>query len=96
VWTDGKLLLTKALVERLDRLKIEIRIREHAPPHFHVTAPGIDASFTIENCALLRGTISGHDRQLIEYWHKTGRRWNETRPSNCPVGPIEDILNAGI
>jgi hypothetical protein len=80
---------------------VAARIREHAPPHFHVTAPGIDASFTIEDCALLRGTISGHDRQLVEYWHKTGRpllirRWNETRQSNCPVGPIEDVLNAGI
>jgi len=93
VWTDGRLLETRVLVATLNRLKISIYPREHAPAHFHVVAPGINASFAIADCRLLEGAIPGRERRLIEYWHASARpklieTWNTTRPADCPVGPI--------
>jgi hypothetical protein len=93
VWTDGRLLENRALVQRLGALDIIIQPREHAPPHFHVRLGAIDASFRIEDCSLLAGAIDGRSRLLIERWYRVGRsklirKWNETRPSDCPVGPI--------
>jgi hypothetical protein len=74
-------------------LKIELFANEHAPPHFHVKGNRIDATFVIETCALLGGSIRDKDRKKIEYWHKHARKelvrfWNKTRPTDCPVGPI--------
>jgi hypothetical protein len=78
----------------LGSLRIVIHPNEHPPPHFHVIGSGINASFAIDNCALLRGDIGSRERQLVEYWHRRGRTrlvdvWNKTRPSDCPVGPIK-------
>ena len=93
VWTDGRLLETRALVERLGRMKIVIHTREHGPPHFHVEVGEINASFAIDDCRLLHGEVDGRNLGLVRYWHKAARpllvrKWNETRPSDCPVGPI--------
>ena len=95
VWNDGELVFGRQLVGRIDGLKIEIFPNEHAPPHFHVHAPRIDASFRIEDGTLLQGTVRGKDRRLIEYWYvrakpKLVEVWNSTRPSDCLVGPIVD------
>ncbi len=95
VWNDGRLIETRVLVARLDRLKIVIHTREHGPPHFHVSAPGLDATFSIEQCELLFGAITGKDRRLIEYWYRHARpllirTWNATRSADCPVGPLEE------
>lgn len=38
----------RVLVAHLDGLRIQIHPREHAPPHFHVVADGINARFAIE------------------------------------------------
>jgi Domain of unknown function (DUF4160) len=94
VWTDGRLLNIKALVDAVGPLRIVIHPNEHPPPHFHVVADGINASFAIEDCALLNGKIGDRERSLVEYWHRKGRPrlvdvWNKTRPSDCPVGPIK-------
>jgi len=72
-------------------LKIDIYPKEHAPPHFHVLSPTIDASFRIDNCELLNGNISGSDHKKIRYWHKYAKqllieKWNSTRPTHCSVG----------
>ena len=93
VWEDGRLIETRARVDQLRGLRIEIHVREHGPPHFHVTAPGINASFAIADCSLLVGELSRRDLDLVEYWYKSARpllvrTWNETRPSDCPIGPI--------
>jgi len=90
---DGELYETRVLVERFDGLRMVIHTREHGPPHFHVIASGIDASFAIHDCSHLAGSITAKDRRIIEYWHAQARPllirvWNETRPSDCPVGPI--------
>jgi hypothetical protein len=94
VWEkDGELILfeIKALVANIRGLRIEIYPKEHAPPHFHVLSANIDASFRIDNCELLNGTISSSDHKKILYWHKYSKqllieKWNSMRPTNCPVG----------
>lgn len=84
----------KALVEKINGLRIEIFPREHAPPHFHVHGTDIDASFRIDNGAYLEGHIDRRSQDLIEYWFTEARPrlievWNRTRPSDCQVGPVE-------
>ena len=93
VWEDGTLLEIRALVDQVGGLRIVIHTREHGPPHFHVIASGINASFAIDDCHLLAGDIDGRRLSLVRYWHaharpKLVKKWNETRPSDCPVGPI--------
>lgn len=93
VWEDGTLYSIRQLVEYVNGLKIEIFHNEHPPPYFHVITSNFTASFTVENCELLHGSIGGRERKIIEWWHKRSKNkllklWNITRPSNCGVGPI--------
>lgn len=93
VWTDGSLYEIKQPVAQVQGLRIEVFSREHAPPHFHVSSSDIDAVFSVADCSLIRGTIDGRSRKLVEWWYERGRNtivaaWNSTRPSDCPVGPI--------
>lgn len=90
---DGELLLleNKQLVKRINGLKIEIFPNEHSPPHFHVSSPDIDATFAIEDCRKLNGTISSSAAKKVEYWHSHSKSmlitiWDATRPTNCTVG----------
>lgn len=90
---DGEeiLLENKELVARVDGLKIEIYSNEHPPPHFHVKSPNINASFCIESCRKLKGSINSKDLSKVKYWHKRSKFllvdiWNSTRPANCVVG----------
>jgi len=99
VWIerDGTrvLLQGRALVERLKGLKIHIYPDEHPPPHFHVSSPDINATFSILDCTLLKGSVDRKTRELIVHWHGAARPklvafWNNTRPTDCPVGPIDN------
>jgi len=91
---DGRLHLVeiRQLVGRLSGgIRIEVYPDEHAPPHFHVRAPSLNASLAIEDCRVLKGTVSGADLRTIRYWHAHAkpdliRCWNETRPGDCTVG----------
>ena len=84
---------TKALVERIDGMKIVIYSNEHPPPHFHVVAGGDQASFTLDECKLLAGNLPAKQRRKIEYWfHEMNAKsalieiWDKTRPEGCVVG----------
>ena len=93
VWTDGTLYNIKQLVARVNGLNIEVFAREHPPPHFHISGGGIDATFSLADCAYLKGRIGGRERALVEWWYQRSRStlvraWNESRPTNCPVGPM--------
>ena len=95
VWEDNSLIHIKKLVAEVRGLRIEIYPNEHPPPHFHVRAPSIAATFDIRTCELLQGRILGREQRLVEWWHKRSRRqliriWNSTRPADCPVGPIDE------
>ena len=91
----GSLYYTRALVAAGEGLRVEVRITEHAPPHFHVTADKVDASFAIDDCALLHGELPPGALQMIARWHRGARpllvrRWNATRPADSAEGPIEE------
>lgn len=78
------------------KIKVLVNIREHSPPHFHIQYNDLEASITIRDCQWLTG-----DPQMRRYLNHTKawwnnnkteliKVWNETRPYNCPVGPIEN------
>ncbi|MEW6466582.1 MAG: DUF4160 domain-containing protein [Pseudomonadota bacterium] len=92
---EGDLCLTRGLVERVHGLRIEIYPNEHPPPHFHVRAPGLSATFAITDGAHLCGSIRPDQLRLVHWWYRRSRpllvrTWNATRPSDCTVGPVAD------
>lgn len=93
---DGELCLVeiKHLVSNQCGVKIEIFSDEHPPPHFHVKSGDIDASFSIEDCSIVDGTVKNKELKAIKFWHhslkpKLIEVWNGTRPSDCTVGLYE-------
>lgn len=85
----------KQRVDTVRGLKLEIYSDEHPPPHFHVRTRNINASFVIEDCAPLAGhhKLKKYELNAIRLWHGESKHilvqvWNESRPSNCTVGPI--------
>ena len=91
--TPGMRNLTEYLIKTVNQFKVEIYSNEHPPPHFHVSYNGEANSFRIDNGEPL------YDKGLKRYWknirdwHSDNKStlikvWNETRPSNCPVGEI--------
>lgn len=93
VWSDGSLYHIRRLVDRVDGLRIEIYPNEHPPPHFHVRSGSVNASFAIDDCRFLKGSVARQQVAVIQWWHQRARAilvevWNEMRPSDCPVGPI--------
>ena len=90
---DGQIIYGRKRVEEIGALKIEIHPDEHAPPHFHVTSPDVNATFRISDGVLLAGNIGGREKKIISLWHHSAKDkliaiWNDTRPTDCPVGPI--------
>lgn len=78
-------------VDRIRSIRIEVFSAEHAPPHFHVSGPDIDATFRVSDGSLLAGTISKKNRRVVESFFNKHRRkvvavWNRTRPDGSPVG----------
>ncbi len=97
---DGDLCLIeiKQQVAKVKSLKIEVYPNEHPPPHFHVKSPSVDASFDIQDCSKLNGSISNKDFKMIKYWHNSAKNilikaWNDTRPTNCTVGKYIEKIN---
>ncbi len=89
----GRLMFIRQRVDTVKGLRIVIFPDEHPPPHFHVQGNGINASFSIVDCTLLKGTADRQVLALVQWWYQRGRpklvtTWNATRPTDCPVGPI--------
>jgi hypothetical protein len=82
------------IVARVYGLSIKIWADEHPPPHFHVSYQGEDASFSILDCSRLRGVggLERYDHVIRAWWAKNHslliKEWNASRPTECPVGPI--------
>ena len=86
-----ELIEIKALVDNVRGMKIDIYPNEHQPPHFHVRSSTFQASFRIDDCSIIQGSIEGSSFRKILYWHKHSKdrlikKWNTTRPTNCVVG----------
>ena len=95
VWTDGTLLETRARVDGVEDIIITINPREHAPPHFHIKGGGTNASLLISDGSLLDGHVLSNHTKLIRWWFQRSKPklvmiWNMTRPTDCPVGKIEE------
>jgi len=85
----------KQLVDRVGGLTITVLPREHPPPHFHVVGHGINASFSILDGTPLNGKLNPKQQRAIGFWYPRSRAllirsWNETRPTDCQVGPITE------
>jgi hypothetical protein len=98
--SDGELKLVhiRALVANVRGLKIQIYPDEHPPPHFLVKSANIDAIFTIDNCELVDGRISGRANAIIGCWHQYSKeilidKWNSMRPQNARSVNIEATRN---
>jgi len=90
---QGRLCIDFVEIAQVKGLTIEIHHREHPPPHFHVSGSDVDASFAIVSGQFLNGKIGPRHRRLVKWWHQRARMtlidlWNQTRPSDCAVGPI--------
>ena len=93
---NGELIVIeeRRIVDEIRGLKIEIRPKEHPPPHFHVKSERVNASFRIDNCKRLKGVVNQKEQRVIKYWWRDAKPkliaiWNETRPTGCLVGKFE-------
>jgi hypothetical protein len=91
---EGRRFLTEELVGSFKGLTVRIFGREHPPPHFRVECQGESANFAIETGERLAKNkgLERFDRNIRKWW-ATNRDlpvtvWNDSRPSDCPVGPI--------
>lgn len=96
LYRNGELILVeqRRLVGVVRGLRIEIYPKEHTPPHFHVKSANVDASFRIDNCTRMNGSINRKDELAIKFWWQKAQHtlinvWDETRPSDCIVGKYE-------
>lgn len=99
--SDGTVRLfgERQLVDRVDGLTVTVLPREHPPPHFHVVGKGLNATFSILDRDHLTGQLTIKQRRAISFWYLRSRglliqRWNETRPTDCPVGPVIEEADA--
>ena len=96
IYEDGSV-LTTGLEHKVDisnNLKFEIFSNEHPPPHFRVTYQGETANFRIDNGEKINGGLKLFKKN-VKSWHSQNKDrlisiWNETRPSDCPVGKYEE------
>lgn len=87
---DGTYLLKEHTVDVYGGMKFEIFSDEHPPPHFRVKVGGQMAVYRISDCELLDGDLVDYFHN-VKRWHLKNKGllikiWNETRPSECPVG----------
>ncbi|MFT4967285.1 MAG: hypothetical protein ACI9CD_000284 [Candidatus Deianiraeaceae bacterium] len=45
----------KGRMDSINNIQLYVHAKDHNPPHFHIKAPNINASFRIYDCSLLRG-----------------------------------------
>ena len=87
---EGRRYLVEREVDRIGNLKIYIYSDEHPPPHFLVKCSEGSCRFEISDCSALDNGLEKF-RRNIKQWHKKNKQllintWNESRPSDCPVG----------
>ncbi len=88
---SGNRLLLEHEVGKLKGMKIEIFSDEHPPPHFRVKFGGETNCFHISNGEPMYPNALKPYYRNIKKWHKENKQglidmWNNTRPTDCPVG----------
>jgi Domain of unknown function (DUF4160) len=90
-----------ALEHKVDRipigkLSVIIYADEHPPPHFLIKCSEGSRRFKIKDCTPLEST-GELDKYLrnIRKWHSEHKHelvtaWNDTRPTDCPVGEYRE------
>ena len=92
VWPDGTVIETKEQIVRIGGVIIKVFSKEHAPPHFHVIHSGKEATYRIENCERIEGSLGSDKDKIVKYWFDGDGKsilidaWNRTRPGDCSVG----------
>ena len=91
---NGKIVEAKALVDKINNIKIMIYSKEHPPPHFHIISNEKKASLAIDDCRILENNgFKQNEIKRIKEWflysqEKLIEVWNKTRPDDCIVGKI--------
>ena len=93
VWPDGNVIETKVLVKEIKGVRIEVYPKEHMPPHFHASCNGRHATYRIDNCELMNGSLGSKEDRIVKYYYfKQGgkkvleKAWANTRPGDRLVG----------
>jgi len=92
VWPNGNVIETKVLVEEIKGVRIDVYPKEHMPPHFHVSYNGHHATYRIDNCELMNGSLGSKEDRVVKYWFdqsgktKLEKAWNKTRPGDHTTG----------
>ncbi len=100
VLPDGTVVETRVQVARIDGVSIHVYHNEHSPPHFHVRCAEQKASFTIEDCNILKGSLGSRQNKIVKYWFESRGKsdlmeaWDRTRPGDCSVGRYRDAADA--
>ncbi|MGA4447707.1 DUF4160 domain-containing protein [Ectopseudomonas chengduensis] len=65
-----------------DKYRIELREKDHLPPHVHLTGAGVDVQISLETGAVMLGKapkvvleealdwVNEHRAELLEEWNK--------------------------
>ncbi|MBN2978281.1 hypothetical protein BFW88_00980 [Pseudomonas fluorescens] len=65
-----------------DKYRIELREKDHLPPHVHLTGGGVDVLISLETIEAMLGRapavvlkealawVRAHQDELLEEWHK--------------------------
>ena len=95
---DGKPIrfLTEETVARVNGLKLEVFSDEHPPPHFRVKYQSSTANYKIADCSRIngRGEVLKYEKNIRLWWEENKPKlieiWNQSRPSDCPVGSYKE------
>lgn len=82
------------LVVSVDGFKVEIFAKEHPPPHFRVAVGASTANYSIDKFHRMNGSgeVLRYEKIVKAWWEDNKGLlitiWNETRPTDCPVGKV--------
>ena len=78
-------------------ITVAMYFNDHAPPHFHVTHAGSEASIGLDDLRIMEGELSARASRLVRQWARlhTGElmmNWARAREGS----PLDTIPGAGV
>jgi len=97
---DGRRRIDEVLVDRVGKFRIMIQSKEHPPPHFHVDYNMESNCFRIDDGRPMFTNGLNNYFLNINKWYTKNREklitaWNDSRPTDCPVGKIVNQIQKG-